>query len=202
MKKIFVLLFGLMLLPVSVQASVFKEGVNYEVVKPTASAQPEVMEFFSYYCPHCYTFEPFITDLKKSLGKNVEFKQNHVDFLGGAMGVELTRGLASAQLLGVEDEFTALVFKKLHAEHQQIDGETGLIALFGELNISAAKAKGTLESFSTAGLASQMQRNTEIFKIQEVPTLIVNGKYKVMTGSIKNEKELMSLVKYLLKKKN
>ena len=202
MKKIFVLLIGLILLPLCAQASVFKEGVNYKVVKPMATTQPEVMEFFSYYCPHCYTFEPFMMDLNKSLGKNVKFEQNHVDFLGGAMGAELTRGLGAAQLLGVEDEFTALVFKTLHVQRQQINGEKGIVAIFAKLNISQSKAKGALDSFSAAGLASQMKRNTEIFKIQGVPTIIVNGQYQVMTGSVKNGNELTDLVKYLLKKKN
>ncbi|MCK5818945.1 MAG: thiol:disulfide interchange protein DsbA/DsbL [Psychromonas sp.] len=202
MKKIMVLLFGLVLLPLFTQASEFKEGVNYKVINQPETAQPQVMEFFSYYCPHCYRFQPIIAKLKASLGKKVSFKQNHIDFLGGAMGAQLTRALAAAQILEVEDKFTSLVFDTLHVKHQQINGEKGILELFAKLNISPAKAKGALESFSSAGIASQMKRNTEKFKINGVPTLIVNGKYQVITGSVNNVKDLIGLVEYLTHKKN
>ena len=38
-------------------AANLEEGKQYVQVSQTASAQPEVIEFFSFYCPHCYAFE-------------------------------------------------------------------------------------------------------------------------------------------------
>ena len=38
-------------------AANLEEGKQYVQVGQTASAQPEVIEFFSFYCPHCYAFE-------------------------------------------------------------------------------------------------------------------------------------------------
>ena len=39
-------------------------------------------------------------------------------------------------------------------------------------------------------------------KVTGVPAIIVNGKYKVETGSVKSIDELMQLINYLLKKKD
>jgi thiol:disulfide interchange protein DsbA len=37
--------------------------------------------------------------------------------------------------------------------------------------------------------------------ITNVPTLLVNGKYKVIMNSVKNMEEMMTLVNYLIDKK-
>ncbi len=64
MKKVLFFLAAMLMIPMVHAAPEFKEGVNYDVVKQTGSAQPEVMEFFSYYCPHCATFEPIVEQLQ------------------------------------------------------------------------------------------------------------------------------------------
>ena len=65
----------MLMIPMVHAAPEFKEGVNYDVVKQTGSAQPEVLEFFSYYCPHCAKFEPIAEDLKKNLPEGVPMKK-------------------------------------------------------------------------------------------------------------------------------
>lgn len=57
LKKV-ALLFVCLWVPFTQAAPQFKENVNYEVIQPVVSAQPEVMEYFSFFCPHCYRFEP------------------------------------------------------------------------------------------------------------------------------------------------
>lgn len=50
-------------------AANLEEGKQYVQVGQTASAQPEVIEFFSFYCPHCYAFENGIPYSKTSCRK-------------------------------------------------------------------------------------------------------------------------------------
>ena len=58
------------------QAEDYKEGVHYEKL-PSAivktSDKIEVLEFFWYGCPHCYSFEPYIKSWEKTKPANVEF---------------------------------------------------------------------------------------------------------------------------------
>lgn len=51
MKKIFIFLAAMMILPLA-NAAKFEEGVHYEVIAEQATAKPEVAEYFSYFCPH------------------------------------------------------------------------------------------------------------------------------------------------------
>ena len=99
MKKVLFFLAAMLMIPMVHAAPEFKEGVNYDVVKQTGSAQPEVMEFFSYYCPHCATFEPIVEQLKAGLPEGVPLKKNPVAFLGREMGPEMQRAYAVASLL-------------------------------------------------------------------------------------------------------
>ena len=63
MKKLFALVATLML-SLSAHAAQFKEGQHYKVLDLEASSKPTVTEFFSFYCPHCNSFEPIIQQLK------------------------------------------------------------------------------------------------------------------------------------------
>jgi thiol:disulfide interchange protein DsbA len=45
--KVLFFLAAMLMIPMVHAAPQFKEGVNYDVVSQTGSAQPEVMEFFS-----------------------------------------------------------------------------------------------------------------------------------------------------------
>jgi len=202
MKKVFALLLGMILLPLTAQAIEYKEGTHYQVVKQTATATPEVMEFFSFYCGHCAKFEPLMANLKANLADGVELKKNHVDFLGREMGPQLTRAYAAAEMLQVEDKVSEILFDLIHTQHKAVNGEEGILAVFKKAGISQEEAQSALQSFPTSGLASQMRRDTETFAIRGVPTVIVNGKYKVNTGSIKSEKEFIALVNFLTQKKD
>lgn len=202
MKKVFALFVGLFLLPLTVHATDFKEGKHYTVVSQVATAQPEVSEFFSFYCPHCYKFEPLIKNIQKELPESVKVKKNHVNFLGKDMGPKLTHAYAAAQLLGKEDEVASIIFQQIHVKNKRYYKDEDILAVFVQAGISEADAKSALaaNNFSTNGIASQMKRNTENFKIRGVPTLIINGKYQVKTGSVKSEKEFIELVKFLTTK--
>ena len=200
MKKFFAILAGLILLPLATQAADFKEGTHYEVVKQTATANPEVLEFFSFYCPHCFKFEPLMEQLQASLGEEIKIKKNHVNFIGKEMGPQLTQAFAAAELLEVEAKFSSLIFDQIHTQKKAINGEEGILAVFEKAGISNAEAQGALASFPATGIASQMKRNTETFKIRGVPALIVNGKYQVTTSSVKSTEEFIELVTFLTKK--
>jgi protein dithiol oxidoreductase (disulfide-forming) len=202
MNKFLAIFAGLILLPLSIQAADFKEGTHYEVVKQTATETPEVLEFFSFYCPHCFKFEPLMEQLKANLNEDVKIRKNHVNFLGKEMGPQLTQAYAAAELLEVEGKMASLIFDQIHTQRKPINGEEGILALFKKAGISAPEAKGALASFPASGMASQMKRNTETFQIRGVPSLIVNGKYQVKTSSVKSTNEFIELVDFLTKKKD
>lgn len=53
-------------------------------------------------------------------------------------------------------------------------------------------------SFITQGKVSEYDRYTELYKIQAVPEIIVNGKYLVLTENLESEEDYYNVVAYLL----
>ena len=82
MKKLFALVATLMF-SLSAYAAQFEEGVSYKVLDLPPSSKPSVVEFFSFYCPHCNAFEPIISQLNDHLPEGVKLQKNHVSFMGG-----------------------------------------------------------------------------------------------------------------------
>ena len=201
MKKIIMLMVGLLMGSLVQAAPLYKEGVNYDVVKQSPSAKPEVLEFFSYFCPHCYQFEPIMADVKKSLPEGVAFKRNPVAFLGREMGPELQRAYAVSVLLGVEESFSSEAFKRIQVERNPPKDRAEVKAMFEQLGVKGAEFDGSIDSFAVTGLVSQYDHNTEGFNIRGVPSTLINGKYLVKTESLKSADEYKALIQFLLAKK-
>ena len=46
-----------MILAFSVSAAQFTDGKEFVTLEKPVAGEPQVLEFFSFYCPHCYQFE-------------------------------------------------------------------------------------------------------------------------------------------------
>ncbi|ALP42123.1 thiol:disulfide interchange protein DsbA/DsbL [Aeromonas schubertii] len=198
MKKILFFIAAMLMMPMVHAAPEFREGVNYDVIKQTGSAQPEVLEFFSYYCPHCYKFEPIAEELKKSLPEGVAFKKNPVGFLGREMGPETQRAYAVSSLLEVEGKVTPAIFDKIHNQKQYPQSRGDLKQIFVDNGVKGEEFDGAVDSFAVSGMVSQFDRNTEEYQIRGVPAFVVNGKYLVKIESITSQDQFNRLVSYLV----
>ena len=202
MKKVLFFLAAMLMIPMVHAAPQFKEGVNYDVVSQTGSAQPEVMEFFSYFCPHCAKFEPIAEDLKKSLPEGVPMKKNPVAFLGREMGPEMQRAYAVANLRDVEGKLPPAIFDKIDTERQIPQSRADVKQVFVDNGVPAEEFDGAVDSFAVSGMVSQFDRNTESYNVRGVPAFLVNGKYMVKIESITSQEQFNQLVKFLLAKKD
>lgn len=102
--KILLAAFACIFLTTGVNAAQFNEGKQYISLSKTVPDAPEVMEFFSFNCPHCYQFEQVIhvsDKVAEKLPANAKIVKYHVEFLP-PLGKELTQAWAVAIALGVE----------------------------------------------------------------------------------------------------
>lgn len=197
MKNVLFALFALMLAPLAIAASEFKEGVEYTVVKETATTTPEVTEFFSYVCPHCYSFEPLVNALAKRV-PDVEIKKVPVSFLGRDMGPVLQKAYAAARLLEVEDKMTPVIFDQIHRQKKMPQSMADVKAIFVANGVEAKTFDGVINSFALNGMVAQYDRTTEAFNVRGTPTIIVNGKYQLNMSEIGSEDRFYRIVEHLL----
>lgn len=92
MKKIFLALAG-MILAFSAVAAQPTDGKQFITLDKPVAGEPQVLEFFSFYCPHCYDFEQVwhvASAVKEKLPQGTKMTKYHVEFLG-PLGKEMTR---------------------------------------------------------------------------------------------------------------
>lgn len=202
MKKALLMAAALLLAPLAVSAAEYKEGVHYTVINDgPATAKPEITEFFSFYCPHCYNFSK--TVVPKILAEKpagVEFNQAHVDFIGKEMGVEMSRAFAVAHQLNVDEKIDAALFAAIHDKKQHFTSRDDVRALFVANGVDGKAFDPAADSFMVKAQMAKMKRDTENAKLSGVPALVVNGKYRVETGAIKSYDELLDIAYYLARK--
>ena len=211
MKKL-ISLFTLIVLPIlfsACSAEKFTEGKEYTIVNDTITAKPEVREYFSVYCPHCFKFQPFVERLEMRLPKGVKLEANHVDFLRFAspkvQGL-LTKALVVAEQLKMKKKMTNALFNYIHVQRATITSEKDIRNIFVLNGADGAKFDKLMKSFSVVSKANYMKKQQDFFgkkgALTGVPTIIVNGKYRINPEKIERgknyEKNYTDLVYYLL----
>ncbi|MGJ8679318.1 thiol:disulfide interchange protein DsbA/DsbL [Paraglaciecola sp.] len=207
MKKI--LLTALLAIFIPLQAcgqALWNEGEHYEVVNEKASATPEIIEFFSFWCPHCYNFEPIVKNLKNKLADGTDFKKVHVNFMGSAgpkTQDEATRAMMVGRALKREDALNLAIFKYIHVQKSSVTSLKDLKNVFIVNGIEPADFDKMANSF---GVNSMVQKNNKTIQkyrksLRSVPTFIVNGKYKATFTRDMTPDDYVDLLVWLTKQK-
>jgi thiol:disulfide interchange protein DsbA len=194
----------------------YDEGIEYEVLKQVQSAptdgKVEVIEFFSYACPHCYHFEPHILQWKKTKPENVEFIQVPAVFCqqvkeGGQIKERCNKGWESyaslyyaAEVLGVEEQMHPVIFEAIHGDGKKIRNFEDLKKLFENNGVSGEKLEQALSSFTVAAKTRRAKSMTKSYDIQSVPTVIVQGKYRTNATLANGHGNVFKVVDYLSEK--
>jgi len=179
----------------------FELGTHYMRLSPTqpTSSNPdqvEVAEVFWYGCPHCFNFDPLLERWQ-------ETKPNYVNFVRvPAVWNPLlqlhARAFYTAEALGKGSEMHSDFFREIHERNNVLDSEAKLQEFFGHFGVDAATFKTTFESFA---VQEKLQRADELsrrYRIQSVPTIIVNGKYTTDGGQAGSYEDLLALVDELV----
>ncbi|QLB14088.1 thiol:disulfide interchange protein [Mannheimia granulomatis] len=154
-------------------------GKEYIEVRKAPSAQKEVVEFFSFYCPHCYDFElsyKIPAQIKAKLPADTKLVQYHVNFLGG-QSENLTRAWALAMALGEEDKVKTALFEA--ARKDSLKSMDDIRAVFLANGITAEQFDNGINSFAVNGLVNKQVQLAEDFQIRGVPAFFVNGQYQL-----------------------
>ncbi|HET8818494.1 MAG TPA: thiol:disulfide interchange protein DsbA/DsbL [Xanthomonadaceae bacterium] len=158
---------------------------NGEPFEP-ANGQVEVVEVFGYTCPHCATFQPLMSAWKAKLPADVRVTYVPAPF--GGYWIPYAKAYYAAESLGVLDETHEAMFRALHLERAlPIQNATpeeigGWYAEHSDAD--AEEFAATMESFGTD---AKLKRATQFIQrsgVDGTPSLVVNGKYKVMGRSL------------------
>ena len=203
-----VLLMPLIAFSMTACAEKYTEGEQYTKVSDVASSRTEVREYFSFYCGHCRSFEPFMEVVKKNLPPGVKFERNHVDFLRAAspeVQAMLSKAAVVAEQLKMEEPLFNALFKYLQVQRAVITSEKDIRNIFVLNGVDGDKFDKLMKSFSVNSKAKLMKKNQDTMSAKRavtgVPTVIVNGMYRINAPKLDKdnfEADYQNLIKYLL----
>ncbi len=188
--------------PLMAQGSKYQEGLHYFKIDQAGGASPEgnieVVEAFSYLCPHCNTFEPFISQWLQRKPENVKFTRMPVIF--GRKTWELyARAYVTADMMGIADKAHGPLMDALYKQKRVMRDMEELAQFYSQFGVTAGEFEATSESFAVDARLRKDQRQTQAFGVSGTPSMIVNGKYLVKgSQAVPNYDTFLSVVDYLI----
>lgn len=182
----------------SAQARDYKEGLDYEIRATNKTVEPEIREFFSFFCSHCFAMEKPFSQMAEFFKGKAKFIVNPVGLIGGDVGVESQKAYAVAINLEIEDELKEELFNRIHVKQDIPEDHDYFAELFESLGVPSEKYEQIYNSFVTQAKVAEYDRHTKEMKIDAVPEIVVNGKYLVKTDHLESIEDYESIVSYLL----
>ena len=177
------------------------EGVQYvklqQPVAVPAGGKIDLVEFFSYACPHCNAFEPVLEPWVKKLPADVAFRRIPVPFVGNDTEVK-QRLYYTLEAMGKVDAFQMKLFQAIHQQRQPLFGDAAILAWAEKQpGLDGKKFADLFKSFSVAGKAKRATQLTSDYQVAGVPALGVAGRWYVdgdTAGSLDRALEVVGLL--------
>ena len=186
--------------------TMWQEGTNYTRLVPAQptsvpAGQVEVLEFFWYACPHCYAIDPLVESWRKTKPGFISFSRVPVMWSEGHRST--ARLYYTLESLGKLEQLHGEVFKEIHVNGDPLiasdandsAGAERIQAVFvKKFGISEDAFKNAYHSFAVETALQRADQLVQRYRIEGVPTFVVNGKYVADVRSAGSPERLLSLV--------
>lgn len=157
---------------------------NFELLKHEPSThQPgkvKLVEFADFYCPHCHRFDgEGLQILEKEFGKKLEVTMVGYPVIAGKLPTAFDM-YEQAKIMGKGNEMKRVLFRTIHK-----DKVTGILdrtlrqALIREVGLDPKAFEEGLESAKPAKAFEEGRKWGDRIKIQQTPTVLLDGNIKV-----------------------
>lgn len=174
---------GLILAASGLMPAFAQEGVTpINPPQPTlGNGQIEVVEFFSYGCPHCAHFDPILTKWRAEQQKDVVFKRIPVSF-GRSEWAAYGRLYLTLNALGISDKLDSAVFDAIQKDHVKLEKEDVRNDWLAKKGVDVKKFNDTWRSFAVDTQAKRAEQVSASYKVMGVPYLAIAGRFGIEGG--------------------
>ena len=174
-------------------------GTDYRLLNPARRTEAgdgkiEVLEFFWYACPHCYSLEPVIAGWTAKLAADVEFRQVHVAFRGN----QHQQIFYTLEAMGKAEALGDKVFEAIHRQRKRMLKEDEILDWAKEQGLDTTAFEKAWGSF---GVGVQMKKASKLvddYAVDGVPMLAVNGKYLTSPAMVGSNERVLEVVDALI----
>ena len=166
----------------------------FQVINPPQPADPEkieVIEFFWYGCPHCYHLEPVLNTWEKNLQKDVVLKR-----VPGTLGgwQNLAPMYYTIEAMGLQEQLHTKVFEAIHKDRVNLANVRIRDEWLTKQGVDPKKYAEVEKSFSVMTKLSRAKQLGDLYKIDSVPKIVVNGKFLVSAETAGGQERMIPAV--------
>jgi thiol:disulfide interchange protein DsbA len=157
-----------------------QSGVEYNTLEQSQRTDTgnkvEVIEFFSYSCPHCFAFEPKLSAWLKKNADKVAFRRVHVGLLAG--DAALQRMFLTLEAMGLTEQVHQKVFSAIHEQRStRLNSDEQVFDWVEKNGIDRAKFMGVYRSFGAQSWVNRAQALVSSYKVESWPVIAIGGRY-------------------------
>ena len=179
-----VLLFSLIAVPAHAEQK-FEEELHYFSVIPEQPGgegdRIQVVEFFWYGCPHCFTLEPHLNAWLAKKPDNVDFVRIPAMFNRPEVILH-AKTYYALELMGVIDELHGKLFDAINEKHRRLKTQAEMEEFLDEQGVDIEGYRKSMKSFAVQTQARRASVLASRFDVRGVPAIVVDGKYR--TGGL------------------
>jgi protein dithiol oxidoreductase (disulfide-forming) len=203
--------------PAAYGAADWVQGSNYFLIQPAqppdvAAGKVEVTEVFSYACPACNRFYPVVDRLRAALPANAELDFVAAAFNTGEDWPMFQRAYYTAQLLDIDKRTHDAMFDAVwkSGELAVVDMRTQRIKVPAPsiedaarfyARVAGVKPETFVATASSFGVDVKIRQADQLIRAEQIdqtPTIVINGKYRITVASAGGDEQLIELVKWLV----
>ena len=192
----------LLLLPTLSSAKNYDEGIEYKKLSKAVNTQTgtkiEILEFFWYGCPHCFSFEPTLKKWKKTLPANVQFVRMPSPL--NPRWMVHTKTFYTLQTMGEGEKHHEAIFQAMHIQKKRLLTKEAVADFLATRGIDKKAFLANFDSFAVEMRARQALQLGQEYKVNGVPLLIINGKYTISAADAGGYEGMVNVADYLIKK--
>lgn len=178
------------------------EGKDYTVLakpQPTEdSAKIEVLEFFWYGCPHCYSLHPHLKTWLMNIPDDVSFR--YVPAILRANWASAAKIYYAIEAMAQADTLNDKIYDAIHRDKIDLHNESVLFDWIEKQGIDRKKFESAYNSFTVQNQVAKSTQMTRQYQLNGVPALVINGKYLTSGGMGATPQDTIKTLERLIEK--
>lgn len=178
------------------QAQQLESGKHYTAITPPQASQApgkiEVVEFFSYGCPHCADFNPLIKDWAAKLPADVSFRRVPVTF-GRPAWARLAKIYYAIEATGTVGTLDQAVFDAIHGQRINFATDEAVMQWVAGKGMEPKKFSDAFNGFSINSQVQRGDQETAAYRVSGVPAIAVDGRFMMKNEAAANYADLLRM---------
>lgn len=156
----------------------------------------ELIEFFSYNCTHCNSFEPSFDAWAKQQPKDVVVKRVPVAFADSF--VPQQRLFYALEAMGKLDDLHRKVFTAIHGERKNLSTLENMLPWIEKQGLDKAQFSNLYNSFTVTTKGRKAQQLQDAYQVSGTPALGIGGRFYTDGELAGNNDKAMRVADYLI----